>query len=793
MMTNSNINTGTPVYYRTASNSAPDAERIIRRVYASRYWFFLALIIALAGAWIYNHYTTPVYEIRSTLLISEDKTNSPLTALYGGREGMFEGMQLMNSRENIYNQMAILGSTSIISETIKELDFNVSYYPLERGRESEMYGNAPFQVIWDERLPQIVETDYFITIHPDRKISIKVEGDNANVYNYYEGRIVRTLPNISFQKEFVAGTKMNTAELPFTVLINDLFDPEAQNTYKFRFHTPESLVSKYRSMLRISLPDEYSSILHLAVSDYNVGKGVDFLNRLTEVYQISNLESKNENATRTIHFINAQLETISDSLSLSENRLQTFQSSNRMIDISVQSQQLLSELSELDKEYARLETSNNYYRYLRDYIQSNQELETVIAPSAIGIEDPLLNSFIVQLNELITEKSSKTSIRQGSQHPTIVRLNAQIENVKKSLLESIGNIIRQSDMEMENLNERIRSYNGRIRRLPATERNFVNFERRYNIDSETYTFLLQKLSEAQIAKASSVPDSQVIEEPKMSVQVKPQARRVYAIALMLGLIFPAAIIFLMDLFNNKITSEDEIADISKYPLIGNVFHKLSAKGRRTLVLDNPSSPASDAFRALRSKLNLVTREIEHPVIAVLSASPKEGKTFTVINIASSFALIPKKAVILDLDLRNSGIRQEFGVGSGPGVVDYISGKAGFDDIIHKSANPMLDIIPAGDVPPNPAEMLLDRKIFELVGRLKEMYDVIVVDTSPVGSVTDMLPLSEIIDATVLVVRNKYTQKKKLKEALSEIESYEMKEPGLVLFNTGKVKKGYGYS
>jgi capsular exopolysaccharide synthesis family protein len=726
------------------------------------------------------------------MLVSEDKTNSPLAALYGSREGKFEGMQLMNNRENIYNQMAILGSTPIVARTLEELDFSTSYYRLGKGKDTEIYKDAPFHIIRDETLPQVVETDYYLTISPDKKIFVKTEGENVMVYNYSEGSFVKNISRFSYQKEIVSGSGLKGDDLPFTVLLNGRFDPGAHNRYKFRFHTPESLVAKYKAMLKITLPDDYSSILHLTVQDYNVSKGIDFLNKLTEIYQIDNLDRKNENATRTIHFINAQLETISDSLSISENRLETFQSSNKMIDISAQSQQMLNELSELDKELAKREAQNKYYKYLQDYINSAQELETVIAPSAMGIEDPLLNSFIIQLNELITEKSSKTSIRQGSGHPTIIRLNAQIDNVKRSLLESIDNIIIQSEMEIDNLNERIGRYNYRIRRLPATERNFVNFERRYNIDSETYTFLLQKLSESQIAKASSVPDSQVIEEPKWSALVKPQSRRTYAIALMLGLIFPAAIIFLLDLFNNKITSEDDLASVTNFPVIGNVFHELSGKGSSTVVLDRPGSPASDLFRTVRSKLNLMTRGKEHPVIAVLSASPKEGKTFNVINIASSFALVPKRVVILDLDLRNSKMKTEFGIQSDAGVVDYITGSADIEKIVFKTKHPGLDVIPAGEVPPNPAELLLDRKIYGLVGRLKELYDVIVVDTSPVGSVTDMLPLSEIIDATVFVVRNKFTVRKRLKEALAEVESYQMKEPGIVLFNPGKVKKGYGY-
>ena len=785
-------NTGGYNFYRPSGTGEADAERIIHKVLANWYWFLPSVIVAIGLAFIYNLYTTPIYEIRSTLLISEDKSDSPLSALYGSREGKFEGLQFMNNRENIYNQIAILNSTPLVSKTLEELDFEVSYYKLGRAKVTEIYEDAPFRVIWNKKLPQVIETDFYLTIEPDKKMSIKFAGENAKLYDSKEGRIIKNLPDISFEKQGMSGTNMNIDNLPFSVLINDRFDPEAPNKYKFRFHAPESLVNKYKSLLYVTLPDDYSSILHLAVRDFNVNKGIDFLNKLTEVYQIDNLERKNENFNRTIQFIDAQLENISDSLSISANRLETFQSTNKMIDISVQSQQLLTELNELDKELASRETQNKYYKYLQEYIKSNQELETVIAPSAMGIEDPLLNSFIIQLNELITEKSSKTSIRQGSGHPAIVKLNTQIENVKRSLLESIENIIRQSEAEIEILNERINRYNYRIRRLPSTERNFVNFERKYNIDSETYTFLLQKMSEAQIAMASSVPDSQVIEEPKMSALVNPKTKKIYAIAFMLGFIIPVIIIFIQDLFNDKIVSEDDIAAITGYPVIGTVFHDQSKPASRKLLLDNPGSPASDLFRAIRRRLNLMTKGKEHPVIAFLSASPKEGKTYNVINIASSFALIPKRVVILDLDLRNPKMRKEFNIESDLGVVDYITGKAGLEEIIFQTKHPMLNVIPAGAVPPNPAEILLNNKIFELINMLKENYDIIIADSTPLGTVTDILPLSDIIDASVIIVRNKLTEKKELKNILKKVESYDMKEPGIIIYNTGRRKNKVKY-
>jgi tyrosine-protein kinase Etk/Wzc len=768
---------GNPVY---RNDDTLEIKKIIHRFAYNWYWFVAAAVLAGGVAFAYNRYTPPVYEVQSTMLVDEGNAGSPLTALYGRSQGMFQGMNLMNDRTNIHNQMAIIGSTSTVQKTLEELDFRISYYRLGRLTEAEQYRELPFHITWDGDHPQIIETDIYLDLHAGGTISVAINAENVPVYDYREKRLIKIMPAVAINEQVRSGTRLQAEEMSFSVTLNERYNPDAGNRYKIRFHTPESLVKSYRSQLRVFLPNENSSILLLTVRGNSVRKSIDFLNKLIEVYQLGSMEKKNENANRTTQFIDSQLQNISDSLLISENRLQSFRSANQMIDFSTQSQQLLRELSELDKEMIRQENMHKYYLYLEGYIKRSQETETVVAPSAMGIDDPLLNGFIKQLNELISEKSSQTSIRQNSQHPTILQLNAQIAVVKNSLKESISNIIRQSDQELEGLDRRISSYNVQIRRLPATERNFINFERKYKIDSETYTFLLQKLAEAQIAKASSVPDSQVIEEPGLSSMVQPQKRRVYAIALMLGLIFPAAIIFLRDFFNNKIESQDEIEALTDYPVIGHTFNSNPDYRGSTLLLDKPGSRASEPYRDIRNKLNLMVKGIAKPVIAVLSSSQNEGKSYNVINIASSYAIMQKKTVILDLDLRNPAMKTAFKIPSDLGVVNYLTGNAALEDITFSTNHPLLNVIPAGPIPPNPAEVLLHPGIMAMISRLREEYDMVVIDAAPVGIVSDIFPLSDLIDASVFIVRHKFTKKQSLKDALRELGQYQMNRVAIVI-------------
>ena len=433
---------------RTQNEDTIDLKKLVFKLLSNWYWFLLSIVITVGAGFLYNRYATPMYELSTTLLVEEDKVTSPLNE-NGATANVFQGFGVMNSMRNIYNQMVIMNSTPIISRTLDELDFEVSYFAVGRVKTSERYKEVPFQVIWDEDHPQLVNAEFFLTIDPNGKLHLKVKGENAEVYSYKDDEVVKKIAELSFEKEFDPGTRLAADEFSFTILLNERFDQKALNDYKFSFNTKNSLLKRYSAALSVSLADKETSIVNLTLRDFNKQKGIDFLNKLTEIYQLDNLGKKNDNANRTIQFINTQLQNISDSLIVSENQMASFQSENQMIDISLQSQQLLEQMRELDNERVALETQNKYYHYLKDYVQNNQELETLIAPSAMGIDDPLLNSLILQLNDLITEKSSLTSIRANSNHPAIVRLNAQIESVKNSLLENTTNIISQSDIALE--------------------------------------------------------------------------------------------------------------------------------------------------------------------------------------------------------------------------------------------------------------------------------------------------------------------------------------------------------
>ena len=758
------------------------------------YWFVLSIVIFVAAAWLLNRYSMPVYQSSSSLLILEKSNASPFSNTESAISSQaFEGFGIMGQGNNIFNQMEMLKSWPIIETAVRELGFEVSVSSEGRILQPEVYTGAPFIVEWDKGHPQLTGLRYRVEYN-DGKILVRAEGENVPVHDYASGENIRVIPNVDIDESKAPGEKFIGPEYSFSIRLKEENATGFSGTYIVEFHTVKQVERLYASRLTVAQTNRQTSILKLSVQDHNIQKGNDFLNKLVAVYQQDNLNQKNEVANRTINFIHSQLSEISDSLSLSETEMLQFQSDNRVIDLSAQSQQLLEQMSVLDNQRVVLESQLKYYRYLRNYIIQNQELETIMAPSSMGVEDPLLTGLTQDLNTLTLEKSRLGNVRVS---PRLNQINAQIEKLKEALLENVNSSITQAESRLDDLKSRIWASESRVRQLPTTERNMVNIERKYKLNNETYTFMLERLSTAQIAKASNMPDSKVVSEAIFEAQIEPQPMRNYSIAFFLGLMIPALTIFLIDFFTTKVKTLRDVEKMTKLPILASVFYNESKESHNTPVLDLPNSPASEPYRGLRNKLNLMTKGKEKPVVAVTSTGPNEGKSYTAINLASSFALNRKKTVLLDLDLRNSHLSEMLGIDANKGVVNYIMGDVTCDEICFQVKHPNFHVVPAGSIPPNPGEMLTDEKVLILMNELKQKYDVIIIDFAPIGFVTDLFQISEMLDSVLFVVRDRYTDKNWLKSALEELKAHELKGVGLVI-NGIRMKKGsylnggYGY-
>lgn len=780
--------------YNMSLNDEVYLKKIALKYIHNWYWFVLSLLIFGFLAFIYNRSLPTVYSLGTSILIESNKQESPMSGSGFSDENVFQGFGAMGVDRNINNQMVILKSRPLIDKTLNELNFEVSYFSVGRIKKVERFNESPFTVIWDANHSQVIDVEFSLEFLPDGKIRIQADAENVRVYDYLSEKVVDQISNFSISQDIENGDILKSTYYSFRIeVINDI-NTNLYDNYIFKFESRKSLVEKYYKRLSVGFLQKETSILEVTLEELDFNKGIIFLNTLTQVYQSYIVEKKNENANRVITFISNQLQSVSDSLMESGDEKQSFQKEHQILDISLQSQQLLQQINQLDEEMVAMENKDKYYKYLREYILNNQELETIIAPSAMGIEDQLLNALILELNNLSIEKSSMTSVK-NTEHPKLKRLNAQIDIAKKNLLENVNNIISQSERALMDMSQRIWRLDNQVRTLPQTERDYINIERKYRLNNETYTFLLQKMSDAQIAKASNLSDSFIIEEARIKeVPSQLKKMRLYIAALLLSFLVPIIIIFIRGFFNSKVLSENDIMEITNIPILGRVFQKGRNGKEVTIVLNHPNSSSAESFRAIKSKIDYNLRTEDTPIIAITSSSTKEGKTYNAINIASIYALNKRKTVLLDLDFRRSSISQIFRIDAKEGLFDNLTGKAKIEKIISKTDNPYLDIITVGAVPENPAELLAAKQFANLIMTLKEKYEYIIVDTAPVGMVADILQFSTLFDATLIIVRKKVTNKNGLKWVLNEVSQYGFKNLGLILNNIHprERKLGYGY-
>nr|MDA3930495.1 Wzz/FepE/Etk N-terminal domain-containing protein [Prolixibacteraceae bacterium] len=459
-----------------------DLRKLFNYFIGNIHWFILSVVFALGIAYLVNRYTTKIYNISTTVLISDDTKGTPFGSNMGGSLDMLSGFGMYPSAENFENQSIILQSYSQIRRTIEKLDFEISYYNQGRIAQREIYYEAPFEIIFFKESPQILGAKFSVSIHNDGTINIKIEEEDKTVYNYSTDEFLGKVASIDYNATIKPGERVKTEHFDFYIKIKENFNPEAVNNYFFFFNSPHHLTLAYQARLVLEPMAKGASMLKISIEDNNPLKATDFLNKLTEEYLARNLEKKNEIANNTIAFIDSQLDTISKSLDIAESDLQVFRSENKVMNLSFQAEHIFEQLQVLENQKLQLDMQTQYYQYLLNYIEENQDVESILAPSAMGVQDPLLNQLILEINQLSVEKSSMTNIKKGADFGPIQQLEAQVRNAKNNIYENALNLVESSKISIREINKRIKKLTANIDNLPETERQLFGIQRKFELN-----------------------------------------------------------------------------------------------------------------------------------------------------------------------------------------------------------------------------------------------------------------------------------------------------------------------
>ena len=752
-----------------------DIKRYLSLFISNWYWFAIALFISLSIAYGINRYSGKTYTVSSTLLIKDDQ----LAGSISGAEAFIPGGEYFKNNQNLRNEIGILKSYSINKRVIDSLpDFHIVYVAVGRRNiaETRLYKDSPFIVVPNSGKKQPAGIKISVKINSNDGFTLSINGD------------------LDIARDLKFGDLFEAEGFSFRIYLRDperyKYDEESSNKYLFWFASPEGLANQYRNKLSINPIDEEASLVVLTLSGPVARQEADYLNMLMELYRKQGVEFKNETAEKTIEFIDNQLGVISDSLINAENKLEFFRLSNRVVDLSTEASLLQNRLEEYESERIGIKLKAEYYNYLKEYIASKKEDGDIVSPAVMGITDPQLLKLVQDLALLQKEKRS-LSLNLVTESTPIGLMDDDIERVKSALIENVNGGISRINSSLSEVNSRILAVENEIKKLPGTERQMINIQRKFDVNNTVYTYLLEKRAEAGIAKASNVSDNRIIDNAYVfnSSMVKPKPRKNYMMALLFGLFIPAAGILLIDYLNNRIIDKKDVEKGTSVPVIGYISH--NDKKSELPVYEKPGSTLAESFRSVRMNMKFFTKDIANPVIAVSSTISGEGKTFISVNLATIVALLGKKVLLIGLDLRKPRIHRVLNVDNSAGISTYLAGSNSYKDIINKTEIENLFYAPSGPVPPNPAELIESPGMKKFIEKAKEEFDYIIIDTPPIAIVTDALLLAPLTDIYLMVVRQRYTSKNTL-QLIEELNRNKIFKSICIAINDISLTGYYGY-
>lgn len=737
-----------------------DFKKVLARVFKYWYYILIAFVLSVGLASYLYFSTTPSYLIGARLLISGNSDGSSAVSQASGALPEV----LLGQKSNFDNQLIILTSYKQIEKAIRQLDFTVSYYEYDHLRVFEIYKSSPFKVVTDTTTVGLKNLEFDLEFISKDEFILKSEKEGyERVHRFFE--------------------KIVAPRFAFTVLPIDERTQKGDyqsKKYRFNINKIETLVWKYQSKVFAERLNSHASVVQLTLNDNNISKGIDFLNKLCQVSVSYTLDKKNLIANNTIRFINAQLVGVSDSLSVAENVLKDFRSKNEVMDVSMQGQMIIQQSQDLENQRVVLLARIDYLKYLYNYIQGDRNVMDIMSPLSMGINDPVLSQLLSELTSINAEKASM-QFNSRVDNPNLIRIDHRLSSLKSSIMENTRSAIETSTRSLEELNNRIMGLSSEIRQLPKTEQLLVGIERRFRMNDQMYTFLMERRSEAELAKASNMPDNEVLEEAMMISQTAPNRNRLFLVVLVFGIMTPLVVVFLFVVSNNKVIDKDDISAITQVPVIGTI-PLIKNYDACSYIRKKPKSVFAESMRAIRTNLDFYNHTKGNQTIMVTSSLPFEGKSFSGVALAQMFHLLDKRTILIDLDLRKMSTSRQLGVPlDKPGFSNLLSKDEGLslaDIIIHLEDG--FDLLPGGTIPPNPMELISRPMLANVISILKNNYEIVIIDTPPVGLVSDAHLLLKYCDVTLLMVRFDYTPLPVLKQVLSSSHMSNLKNLNIVM-------------
>ncbi|EOZ98790.1 Tyrosine-protein kinase Wzc [Indibacter alkaliphilus LW1] len=755
----------------------------------SRYWplYVTCIFIALVIVFLFHRYSVEEYEVRGSILIKQK--NTPEVRILD-RSNIFSGAN------NLENDILLLTSKNLASEALSKLHFDVSYFASTNIKEIELYDKSPIKVDVDWNFPQGGSGVIHFTLVSENEFILTNE--ERGFFDFLSAKASGPFDDQLLNKTYRFGEEIVTDKSKFTV--HKLKYMREGEKLFFIVHHPSDVLETYQRSIAVRPINSYGTVLQVSTISRVVEKGRDYVNALMDSYLDYDLKEKNRITENTLAFLDLQMSVLEDSLRVVENRMLNFKVDNKLMDVSSEFGGVLGNIQRLDDLVQDIDFELSYYKSLQGYlVNKGADYSEILAPSVVGLSDGALNSMISALVTASMDRRKLLAIVNDN-HPNVKQLDEQIDKLRENIFENINNLVANTEKRKAEVNKKLAELDKEFAKLPQTESSYANIFRQYRLRENLYNYLLEKRAEAGIAKASNVSDNSVLDYARRGSLVFPQKPQNYGMAVGLGFFIPLAFLLLYHYLNNRIMDQIQLRNSIRIPLLGTIGY--STKDTNMIVAEHPKSMVSESFRSLRSGLFYLASEKKCKRILVTSSVSGEGKTFVSLNLAAAIALSGKKTCLLGMDLRKPKISDYVGIDNKTGLSSYLVGKAEKEDIVLPTQYENLYIVPSGPIPPNPAELLLKDKMGEFLDYLENDFEVVLMDTPPIGLVSETMDLLRFSDVNLYIVRQDYTHKKYLLMvndlyANDQIRNFYAVFNGLRsggdIYDFGGYNYGYGYN
>ena len=738
-----------------------------------RHWhiFLVSVIACLILAFLYLYWAVPQYRVASTLLLKNEESQS------GNRPSELGEINLFSMKQNLDNEIEVLKSNSLMQRVFSELSLNPTYHIKGQFKTEEIYGSeVPIRLSITKLHPTAFDKQVVLRRKTSTTFELKEENGDISTHKY--------------------GEEISKPYGIFAVIAAQ--DNRTHEPIIIKFHDSHKLANIYNRDLKVEAVNKKASVIRISLIESVPQRGKDIINKLLEVYSKEALEDRNLVANTTIQFIDERLKLLTSDLSSVEKDVEEYKRQNEVTDVTSDADQYLTQASEYTRQLEDLGVQIQVLESIESYI-NKQPGKFELVPSTLSIQDPTLLQLITRYNELQLdrERMLRTTLPNN---PLVQDINEQLSTLQLNILENLHNIKTGLSITQSSLRSTSGRFRSQIQRVPSIERNLLEINRQQGTKENLYLYLLQKREESALALEITVSKTRLLDAAAAEDEhVSPKEILVYLLAVLVGLGLPFSGIYIKDIMNDKIQSKRDVMRGTDTPILGEISHNTSSKS--LIVTEDTGTSIAELFRLIRSNLHFATAGKENKVLLVTSSTSGEGKTFFCINLAASLTLIGKKVVLLELDLRMPSLSKQLAVVPGIGISDYLvaNDKVQIEDILRPhNTVPGLFYATSGSLPPNPAELMASHNLAHFINELKASFDYVIIDTAPIGKVSDAFSIGSLVDSTIYVVRYNFTHKSHLELIEDIYQNKKLAHPMIVLNDIKEDSAhaygyGYGYS